>query len=197
MDSKKTSTPESADHPLQGLKAYLESRQADSVFEREKGSETAWCLFLHGGREVAGRIQQNEPFEIQFLAREGTQEKIHKVQVNFLCAEADRQELAKQLKRDEAAAGKKEGPHFLPRFRNHVKNKTLFPLMNRREVLFFTLLNGEVLRGVISGFSRYEINLSLKRGTPLVILRHAVADVRDKKDRSYLKKVVEKTGKYW
>jgi len=182
-------------NPLDGLKEYLEGHQQDSVFEREK--ETVLCLFLHGGRELVGRIEVNEPYEIQFLTGEGVPEKIHKVQVNFLCAEGDRQEVLKQIKRGEPAGKKPVGPHYLPRFRHHIKNKSLYPLMNRREVLYFTLLNGEVLRGIVSGFSRYEINLNLKRGVPVVILRHAVAEVRDKKDRSFLKKAVEKTRKYW
>ena len=63
--------------------------------------------------------------------------------------------------------------------------------------LFFTLLGGNVLRGIITGFSRYEINLSMKGGIPVVIMRHAVFDVKDKKDRSFLKKEVEKSGQYW
>ena len=63
--------------------------------------------------------------------------------------------------------------------------------------LFFTLLGGNVLRGIITGFSRYEINLSMKGGVPVVIMRHAVFDVKDKKDRSFLKKEVEKSRQYW
>jgi hypothetical protein len=37
----------------------------------------------------------------------------------------------------------------------------------------------------------------MKGGVPVVLLRHAVFDVKDKKGRSYLKEAVEKSGKYW
>lgn len=185
------------DNPLEGLKNYMEGHQNDSLFARESGKETTWCFFLHDGREVIGQIKKNEPFEIDLFTKEGALERIHKVNMDFLCPEAVREEVLRQTKKDETVVKKAQGPHFLPRFRNHIKNKSLFPLMNRREVLFFTLLHGELLRGIVSGFSRYEINLSMKRGVPVVILRHAVFDVRDKKERSYLKKAVEETGEYW
>jgi sRNA-binding regulator protein Hfq len=66
--------------------------------------------------------------------------------------------------------------------------------MEQRQVLFFTLLEGEVLRGAISGFSRYEITLSMKGELPLTILQHAVYDLRDKNGRGYIKKAVERRG---
>jgi sRNA-binding regulator protein Hfq len=197
MGQSKAASQGTEEEPLRGIREYLEEHQGDSLFEREKGKGTSWCIFLHGDGERIGQIDQNEAFEFQFRGPDGSQEKIHKVKVNFVCRESDRDEVVKQLKRDETVAKKTEGPHFLPRFRHHIKNKSLFPLMNRREVLFFTLMNGEVLRGIVQGFSKYEIYLNLKRGTPVAILRHAVVDVRDKKDRSFLKKAVEKSGEYW
>ena len=55
-------------------------------------------------------------------------------------------------------------------------------------MVFFTLLEGEILRGLITAFSRYDINLNLKGGLPLVILRHSVHELRNKKGRSFLKR---------
>ena len=74
-----------------------------------------------------------------------------------------------------------------PAARHHVKNKSLFVLMQDREVVFFTLLEGEVIRGVISAFSRYDITVNLKGGLPVVLLRHSIYDLRDKQGRYYLK----------
>ena len=197
MGKKSKAQPVPKDNPLEGFKEYLEEHQNDSLFVRESGKETNWCLVLHDGREVIGQIKKNEPFEIELFTKEGALETVHKVHVNYICPETGREEVLKQVRKDASVADKAEGPHFLPRFRHHIKNKSLFPLMNRREVLYFTLLHGEVLRGIVNGFSRYEIGLSMKRGVPVVILRHAVFDVKDKKERSYLKKAVEKTGEYW
>ena len=71
------------------------------------------------------------------------------------------------------------------------KNKTLFPLLKEREVLFFTLLEGEVIKGILGGFTRYDITVHLKGGTPVYLLRHSVYDLRDKKGRCFLKSFQE------
>lgn len=183
--------------PLAGLPEYLKEHEKDSVFEREAGKESSWSLFLHGNQRRKGRIRKNHTYEFDLLTEQGSVEQIHKVNVKMLCEASKEEEVLQRLKTNEALRSTPEGPHFGPRYRHHIKNKTLFPLMNRKEVLFFSTLEGEVLRGVITGFSRFEINLSLKGGVPVVLLRHAVFDVVDKKGRSYKKEAVEKTGKYW
>ena len=63
--------------------------------------------------------------------------------------------------------------------------------MKENEVVFFTLLEGDLLRGVIAGFSRYEITINLKGGVPLTILRHSIYDLRNKKGRCFLKSFQE------
>ncbi len=189
--------PESKTNPLAGLREYLEIHQKDSIIDRENGKDTSWALFLHKGVQTCGMIRENDTYEFKLLLGDGTLEETHKVNVKFICPDSFEGEVLKQMKRSEAKAGKPEGPHFIPRYRHHIKNKSLYPLMNRREVLFFTTVEGEILRGVVSGFSRFEICLTMRRGVPVTIMRHAVYDVRDKKGRSYLKKVVEKTGQYW
>ncbi len=183
--------------PLSGLREYLEENQYKSIFKEVGENAGSLCLFLHGGKEHAGKVQHDDKFEFDFLNNEGELEKIHKVKVKFLCPLSNRDMVLKQIKRDENVAKNCEGPHFSPRFRHHIKNKSLYPLMNRKEVLFFTLVEGEVLRGIIIGFSRYEINLNMKQGAPVTLFRHSIYDIRDKKGRSYLKNIVEKNKNYW
>jgi len=183
--------------PLAGLQDYLKIHQKDSIFDREAGKESSWCLFLHGDERKTGKIQCDQTYEIDLVTQGGAVEKIHKVNVKILCEASKEEEVLKRLKTNEALKGTPEGPHFGPRYRHHIKNKSLFPLMNRKEVLFFSTLEGEVLRGVVTGFSRFEVNLSMKGGVSVVLLRHAIFDVRDKKGRSYSKEAVEKVGKYW
>ncbi len=197
MPERSPKPQQETEAPLEGLKQYLGEHQLDSVFDRESGKDGSWVLFLHENKQVAGKITENETYEFQLLVPDGSLEKIHKVKVNYLCKETDLAEVLKQVKKAGEQKPGTEGPHFSPRYRHHIKNKSLYPLMNRKEVLFFTLLGGEVVRGIIEGFSRFEIYLNMKRGVPVILLRHAILDVRDKKDRSYLKKAVEKSGKYW
>jgi hypothetical protein len=78
-------------------------------------------------------------------------------------------------------------PIYAPAERYIVKNKTLFPLMKEREVVFCTLLEGEVIRGIIADFSRYDLTIHAKGGLPIVILRHSIYDLRNKQGRCLLK----------
>jgi sRNA-binding regulator protein Hfq len=64
--------------------------------------------------------------------------------------------------------------------------------MKDREVVIFTLLEGEVIKGIITAFSRYEITVHLKGGVLVTILRHSVYDLRNKRQRCFLKSFQER-----
>jgi|GEM_PF-900062 sRNA-binding regulator protein Hfq len=170
------------------LEMYRKEHGLDSFFIRECGSGAAWCFFLHDRKKLTGTIIRNEKFECDVADPQGSEQRIHKVCVKFACPAAVVEEVERQLKLDEAVAARKEGPHFLPKYRHPIEDGVLFDLMNRREVLFFTMLEGEVLRGIVRGFSKYEIQLGMKGEVPVVLLRHGVYDVRDKRGRSYRQK---------
>ena len=184
----------SLEHAPEGLESYLKIHGRDSLFEREAGKESGgWCFFMHGRQERTGWILRSETYECDLVTEEGSTEKIHKVRVKFACPASVREEVKRQMGLNEAVQKKGEGPHFLPRYRHAVPDRTLHELRENREVLFFTLLEGEILRGLVTGFSTYEISLSMKGQVPVVLLRHALFDVRDKRGMSYLKKTPEKT----
>ena len=197
MAAKDTQREEITREPLAGLTEYLNVHQYHSIFDQAASDSSSWCLFHFGNLQLEGKIQKNDKYEFDLISQDNEIERVHKVKVNFLCPLDSKKEVLKQMKKDKALVQKVEGPHFSPRFRHHIKNKSLFPLMNRKEVLFFSMLEGEVLRGIITGFSRYEIYLNMKKGIPVILMRHSIVDVRDKKGRCYLKEVVEKTKKYW
>lgn len=170
------------------LETYLKEHGRDSFFEKECGSGAAWCFFLHDQKKLTGTIVRNEKFECDVSDPQGGEQRIHKVRVKFACPAGVAEEIEGQIKRNEAVAARKEGPHFLPKYRHPIEDQVLFDLMNSREVLYFTTLEGEVLRGIIRGFSKYEIQIGMKRNLPVVLLRHGVYDLRDKRGRSYRKK---------
>jgi hypothetical protein len=105
---------------------------------------------------------------------------------------AHEETLARLIKTDAKAQAAPLDPIISPKDRHHVKNKTLFPLMQQRVVLLITLLEREIIKGLVQGFSRYDLTISLKGGVPVVLLRHAILDVRDKKGRCYLKTHLKK-----
>ena len=173
--------------PLQGLRDHLNSVRSHSVFDQLLASQEVWEMRLHGQRVVQAKVVENQAYEMVLDIEGQGREPIHKLQVKCLYPAASAADVAKQLKIDKKVLGLGLEPIKAPAERYIVKNKTLFPLMKEREVVFCTLMEGEVIRGLIADFSRFEMIMHAKGGLPVTILRHSLYDLRNKKGRCMLR----------
>jgi len=173
------------------LTQYLKENYNKSIFDRMEKDGEVWTLHLYGNRVVSGQVKTNKKYDIIFQPETGKEEEIPKHDIKFLCLKDYEEVLKKRIRTDKKIREKKLEPIINPKKRYHIKNKTLFPLMKDKTLLFFTTLEGDVCGGIIGGFTRYEILLLGKKGIPMTLLRHAVYDARDKRKKCYLKKAVE------
>jgi hypothetical protein len=177
------------------LKAYYEKSVFSPDHPKPEG-KALWTLHLHENRILTGWIKENKKYDIILQPATNSEEEIAKVTIKFLYPAGYHEKVPHLVKLDPQVKNQCLPPIYQPSKRNFIKNKTLFPLMQQREVMFFTLLEGEIIRGLIAGFTRYEITASLKGRIPVTILRHAVYALHDKQQKSYLKRDIEKqTGK--
>jgi hypothetical protein len=172
---------------LKGLRDYLDASYDTSVFDTITGSEGLWSFHLHGQRLITGKLVENQTYDIR-LRWEEKEDLIPKIQIKMVYP----QDLAERIlplikKKDKKVAKQNLEPIVEIKSRHFIKNKTLYPLMMEKEVVFFTLLEGEIIRGIITAFSRFDITMGLKGGVPLTFLRHSIFDVRNKKGRCLLK----------
>ena len=172
---------------LQGLDDYLAEKYAFSAFDTAVESGKPLALHLHGRSVLEGVVLENRKWDITLDIAGKGKEELQKIQVNYLVPAELRESVKPLIKVDRKVESMNLEPILAPRKRYFVKNKTLFPLMKEKEVLLFTILDGEVLRGIVMDFSRYEITLSMKGGVLVTILRHSIYDVRNKKGRCFLK----------
>lgn len=170
-----------------GLKEYLDENYAKSFFDLALNDPLPWVYHLHGRQIVQARLIQNAMYEVVLAIDDQPQQEIKKISIKLLYPASLAQSAAKLIKTDPKVQARHLEPIISPKDRHHIKNKTLFPLMQQRTVLFFTLLEGEIIRGLISAFSRYDLTVSLKGGIPVGVMRHSILDVRDKQGRCYLK----------
>jgi sRNA-binding regulator protein Hfq len=177
---------------LTGLDEYLGKMYQVSVFDQafESGEIMAW--HLHNQRVLEGRVKENLVYDVKLETGDGKEETVVKHDITFFHRADLMDQVNSLIKVDEKVRQLGLEPILSPGKRYHVKNKTLFPLMREKEVLFFILLEGEILRGVVKDFNRYEIMINMKRGVPLTLLRHAVYDLRNKRGRCFLKSFQEK-----
>lgn len=181
---------------LMGLQDYLDEHYQQSIFDRAKDSGLPWEIHVHGHRTLKVRILENLPYDLKSdLEGEGPQ-LLQKTDIKLIYPADVAEQVRPLIKVEEKVMELGLLPIRSPSRRRHIKNKSLFPLMKEREVLFFTLLEGEIVKGIITDFSRYEITLNLKGGIPVTILRHAVYDLRDKRGRCYLK-TFQETHRDW
>lgn len=181
---------------LKGLKEYLDERYNVSIFDQAVESGNTWRLHLHDHVVREAKVIQNLRYNIQVMAQEKGEELLPKLHVKFLYPETLSESVLPLIKTDRKVTDLALKPIPSPAERYHIKNKSIFPLMKERHAVFFTLLEGEVIRGVIADFSRYEVTVNLKGGIPVTILRHSVYDLKDKKGRCFLKSFQE-TRRDW
>ena len=172
---------------LEGLNEYLEASYDASVFAQALTGKELWALQLHGRRLVLARIVEDRTYEIKIAGEEGAEEDLTKIQVKYLYPATAAAAVQPLIKTDPKVAALGLEPIVKYKGRHFVKNKTLYPLMKERQVVFFTLVEGEVIRGLVQDFSRYDITVKMKGGTALTILRHAIYELHDKKERCLLK----------
>lgn len=177
---------------LLGLQEYLDELYNISILDQALSSKHLWVLHLHNHRIVQATVTENLKYDIKVKIEGEGEELLPKVNIKLVYPEELSESVRPLLKTDKKTNELGLEPILAPGKRYHVKNKTLFPLMKEKKVVFMILLEGEIVRGIIAGFSRYEITVHLKRGAPITILRHSIYDLRDKKGRCFLKSFQDK-----
>jgi len=181
---------------LLGLDKYLDEKYGLSVFDKAFESKEPWALHLHNDLIITTRIIKNQKYDIEIEGDNKVDRVLPKINVKIIYPAVQGDSVRPLVKTDKKVRELKLEPILSPRNRNHIKNKSLFPLMHERKVVLFTLLEGEILKGLIVDFSLYDVTIRLKGGIPVTILRHAVYDLKDKKGRCFLKNFQE-TSRDW
>ncbi len=179
---------------LSGLQEYLDDNYHKSVFDQAFESKETYEFHLHGHRIVKATVIENLKYDLSLHTAEITPfgvTHLPKTDLKLVYPTELSDAVRLLLKEDRKVRDLQLEPIIPSRKRHHIKNKSIFPLMKERQVVFFTLMEGEVVKGLITGFTRYEIIVSLKGGIPVFILRHAVYDLRDKNGRCFLKSFQE------
>lgn len=172
---------------LQGFRDYLDGHYHYSIFDSAREHRNYWTFHLHEHQQISAKVTRNLTYELEVVDDNQLSQVFPKTQIKLLHPSATASAIKKLIKFDSKVKQLNLQPIIAARPRHHIKNKSLYVLMKERQVVYFTLLEGEIIRGLIADFTRYDITVNLKGGTPVTLLRHSVYDLRDKKNRCYLK----------
>jgi RNA chaperone Hfq len=172
---------------LAGLNDYLKENDGRSTFDEAAGTAALYGLHLHGGTILQAQIAANKNYDIIAVTPDGEQRELQKIQIKLLHPAGNTDTIKSRISVDELIRSQGLIPIVSARLRNHIKNKSLFVLLREQEPVTVTLIEGEVLQGIIQSFSRYEITLVLQGQEQVIILRHAVLDIQDRQGCCFLK----------
>lgn len=178
---------------LQGLRDYLDEKYHVSIFDQALKSKETWEFRVHGHQILQGKISKNMTYDLVIKIDGKKEKEFPKTHVKCLYPANTAEAVNPLIKIEKKIKSLSLQPIIAPKDRYFIKNKSLFPLMKEKQVMFFHLLEGEVIRGIITDFSQYDITIHLKGGIPITILRHSIYDLRDKKGRCFLKSFQEKS----
>ena len=155
---------------LVGFREYLTAGYDQSVFQRALAAQDLWEFRLHSHRVERLRVTTNLTHDLQVdTGGRNSRRPAETARQAHVSRSASRRSSVPTSSLTPVSGRCSSSPFCHPRTRRHVKNKSLFVLMKDREVAFFTLLEGEIVRGIVSDFSRYDITVHIKGGLPVVL----------------------------
>jgi len=140
----------------------------------EPGSEIT--LALMDGKLPKGRVGAVEPYTFTFET-DGETIELHKLQVKYAYAPADWKKVKKGIRYESKKPEVEVLPAERPQDRYSCSDKRLFSYLDSEQEIAATLLGGDMMRGRITWFSRYEFGLALRTGVEVTVFRHALKNL--------------------
>ncbi len=136
------------------------------------------ALALTGKQRVRGSVVRVEPYTLVLLV-DGEEQEHHKLTVKYGYDPADWKKVRKVFRSDKALTKSPKEPEARPQDRYSCSDRRLFGYLDAETEVQVTLLEGEVLRGRVVWFSRYEFALEVKGGATITLFRHALANLTE------------------
>lgn len=165
----------------EGLKTTaLKRRKQEKDYQKSHltdfaASHAAVTLALVSGRLVTGTLTRDEPFAVAVQDREGQVTDADKHDVKFFFKAGDRKKVFKNIKTGTAAQLLEPGALKERKARKKLKARNFVGPLEEGRTVAWTTVEGDVIRGKVVWFGRFEVILETGNGIPVYIMRHAFA----------------------
>lgn len=150
---------------------------------REQNRDRSWLvvgspvrLGLHGRKEITGTPTEVGPYTVK-LDIDGETRELHKLELHYAFDPANWKKAKKGIRRDKSVASQNLEPVRLPQDRYGCSDKRLFNYVDTGVDVSVCLLSGELLKGRVVWFSRYEFTMALRGDVEVGVFRHALQRV--------------------
>jgi sRNA-binding regulator protein Hfq len=131
-------------------------------------------VVLHDARSLRGVVRGVDAYQFVFDA-DGAVETLHKLQVMYAYRPGDWKGVKKVIKGGEKVVA--DAPALRPQDRYSLSDRRLFGFQDGQREITLTLLDGTVVKGVVTWFGRYEFAVRLKSDVEVTVFRHALRAV--------------------
>lgn len=160
------------------LEAHVADNGQRSCLDEARASGRLLALQVVGQRRVTGVVTEVGPYEVTVRDEAGAEVKLHKLEIKCAWYADDYKKVRKALRRDKALTDSPKEIARRPQDRYGLSDKRLFRFHDEGTQVDATLVEGEVIRGAIMWFGRYEFAIGVKGESEIVVFRHALADLR-------------------
>ena len=129
-------------------------------------------VFVLYDETVRGIIMRRMPYNLDLLVN-GERRRINKLDIKYCYKQAHEPKILPYIEVDESVKALNLGPEMDPSKRYQIDDKVLFQCYKERRPIILTLRGGEVIKGVIDWFSKYEIKIELPSKKSVICFRHA------------------------
>lgn len=181
---------------LRGFNEYLKKYYNHDLFQKYKMGKEILTFHIAGHQKLVRKIKKNLVFDLDLIDDNGEVQRIPKLNVKYFYPAQFDEKIRPLIDINSEIASQQLAHVKSPHHRRHVKNKTLYPLMMEREAVVITTYEGDVIRGFVDDFTRYEIIVKFRDDLHLIVMRHAIHLFQTFKGRDLLK-TFQETAKDW
>ncbi len=159
------------------MKAHREQNANRSSLDSAAEDKSEIHLVLHGQRRVRGHVVSTTPYTFMFQPDGAEPEEIHKLQVKYAYEPGVWKRVRKAGRLDRDVVAQSNDPIARPQDRYTCSDKRLFRYMDEGTTVKVTLLEGDVFKGKLTWFGRFEFGLQVRGDVEVVVFRHALHDL--------------------
>lgn len=134
------------------------------------------ALALLGNELLQGTVLDSRPYDITFETQDGESLDVSKHDIKFYFDARRKKHLLKTVRWGDKEASRARGSLARVGTREDVKARDLLELQEGERAIGWSTVEGDVLRGLVTWFGRYEVVLTSPKGE-IVALRHGVASI--------------------
>lgn len=163
------------------MKAHREENRLRSCLDEARDSGERIAIAIHGKDKIIGTVVEVAPYSVTLQPDEDGAEprELHKLQLKYAWDPDDWKLVRKGTRTDKSRSRDPLPPIERPQDRYTCSDKRLFRYLDEEQQVQATLLEGDVLRGTLTWFGRYEFGMRLKSDVEVTVFRHALFDLTD------------------